>query len=347
MSAFDTAEIIANLAATDSDTAARELLVDLSVGNLQALCSKVGLTYRSRDRKPALVSALASWASTQDAQVAAHNERTPAEQEADADAEQVTEDEEHDETACPECGAGADEPHGDGPNGPCSLDADPVTVDLALVAEATAECAAAAQPAEVPVGNAPAEQPAVVRVPVPNSRIVRLVPVEDAPAEQDAAEGWRGPEVGAYLLIAAGVATTKSVLFLADEVTSTDKGVEVKGRQFLIKHRELSRAVKTVTLASADDAKVVLPAGTVLDDAAKEALVVAARPERFGPGGKEARKGKRHVLTIDADALTAAAEETGAGVELTDSLVDALRAKVQTLLPELLIELVQELDERG
>ncbi|MBM0203550.1 hypothetical protein JNW90_10790, partial [Micromonospora sp. STR1s_5] len=96
MSAFDTAEIIANLAATDSDTAARELLVDLSVGNLQALCSKVGLTYRSRDRKPALVSALASWASTQDAQVAAHNERTPAEQEADADAEQVTEDEEHD-----------------------------------------------------------------------------------------------------------------------------------------------------------------------------------------------------------------------------------------------------------
>ncbi|WP_038843600.1 hypothetical protein [Salinispora arenicola] len=152
---------------------------------------------------------------------------------------------------------------------------------------------------------------------------------EDEPTR---GEGFIAPEPGAYLLITAGVATRKSILFLVDAVTSTDNKVEATGRQFLIKHRTLSPLSKTVTLRGQQDFTVVLPAGTTIDDEARETLVIAARPERFGPGGTEVRKGKRPSLVVDADTLAAAA----GGRELTQDQVQALAARVVQLLPELI-----------
>lgn len=300
MSAFDANATLAALATTPD---ARELLDDLSVGNLQALCTKAGIAYRSRDRKPALVAALINWSA---AQTGEDGTEEP------AAAPAVTADRDEDNN-CTECGEHTSDPHAPGcPNELTSEDLaatdTPATTEEPAEADELEEMYAEELTADEPgqeesTEEAPAEEPAV------------------APA------GFTGPQVGEYLLIAPGVATTKSILFLVDSTAATEDGaVEVKGRQFLIKHRTISPLAKVVKVTSADDYEVVLPAGTALDDAAKEVLVVAARPERFGPGGKEARKGKRPVLTVNSEALDG----------VTPEELDALSAKVAELLPGLL-----------
>ncbi|MDG4787141.1 hypothetical protein O7626_14580 [Micromonospora sp. WMMD1102] len=97
------------------------------------------------------------------------------------------------------------------------------------------------------------------------------------------------PASGDYLLLAPGVGATKSILFRVDTATvKVDGTVNVTGKQFLIKHRSLSHRRREVALVKPDDFQVVIAAGEPVDG---EALVIAARPERFGPGGTEARKG--------------------------------------------------------
>lgn len=255
---FNVTETIAQPTSTDSPEQAAAVLETLTVPNLKAIATKLGLAYRSRDTKPALIASITG--------------ATPAPVETEVEAPEV--------------------------DGPVGVDVDGVrvatTYRVDLVDQPDAELDAADELARLTRQHGDAMEAAYQDQIAAAEADPETLTVEEF--EQQHAEADE-PDAAALATaehdpsdLAAGDAINvtsgkKPYLLILDTVETDEKGTTVTGRTYLVKVMDISPTARTVKLAGGDYT-LVRPAGSDMTD---EAMVRLVRPDRFVTATKTAK----------------------------------------------------------